>query len=346
MREKGLAPIILVIIVAAVALGGYLLWSNYSNNKTKVAPTKQTAQVSPTPNEIANSLTITYTNKDLVFKYPYTWNISGSTLTSGSPKIKLVAVPKGGSLVNECMQKISEETKYGLVVERFTRITTGQMCSGFDSITKEIWVVPTKGVYSPGISYVYSASENKQAESIFDQILYTFKFLDSNSAENWKTYTNTKYGYQVDYPPNYNYGESHMDNYDLSGTLLGCFDIFSGPQGFEKSFPATISRVGEIPWRQLDELGNLKEGESKTYDIGEIDKGVMLRFTYTKLASKKIGGFDWISLDSADSYEQHGTSNVHYLNRNGNLYLIKLDYDGPCYGDLPLQILSTFKFTN
>lgn len=40
MSQKGLAPILIVFLIA-LAVGGYLIYSNYSNNRTKFPPTQQ-----------------------------------------------------------------------------------------------------------------------------------------------------------------------------------------------------------------------------------------------------------------------------------------------------------------
>lgn len=50
-NQKGLAPILIVILIA-VALGGYLLYSNYSNNRTKINPLQPTTQATPVPSTI------------------------------------------------------------------------------------------------------------------------------------------------------------------------------------------------------------------------------------------------------------------------------------------------------
>ena len=180
--QKGFVPVLIVILIAAL-VGGYFVYSNF---QTKT-PTS-TIQPSPSPaDETANPDSIganwkTYTNKGIYFEYPSDWNISPYTdntiIISSSPNIKLVVVPKDGTLMNECMQEVSEEIKNGLTIRKFTRVTTGAMCSTTDSNPREIWVVPSKGAYSPGINYQYSAAEDKQAEEIFNQILSTFKFTN------------------------------------------------------------------------------------------------------------------------------------------------------------------------
>lgn len=79
MKQKGLAPIIIVLLIAA-AIGGFLIYSGKINlNQT----TTQVAQPSPTPGasgvptgdaETANWKTYTNSEYKFSFKYPENWN--------------------------------------------------------------------------------------------------------------------------------------------------------------------------------------------------------------------------------------------------------------------------------
>jgi len=54
--QKGIAPILIVILLAAL-VAGYLIWSGYSNNRTKPIPTTQTAQVTNPPSTSTSTAT-------------------------------------------------------------------------------------------------------------------------------------------------------------------------------------------------------------------------------------------------------------------------------------------------
>lgn len=178
MEQRGLAPILIILLLAA-AVGGYLVYSRKINLPQKQIVQTPASEVSPMPTSTEETVMWeTYTSKDIYFKYPSNWNISGTEITSSFPKIRIVVIPKNSTLMNECMEKTSEEVKNGITIKKFKRVTTGAMCESFDSNPREIWIILGKESYSPGISYRYSVSENKQAEEIFDQILSTFKFLD------------------------------------------------------------------------------------------------------------------------------------------------------------------------
>lgn len=67
------------------------------------------------------------------------------------------------------------------------------------------------------------------------QILSTFKFTDLNTTADWKTYTNTKYGYSFNYPSDWNLrlfpGSSEELNYAKSFVLTGPYTDLKTLQG-------------------------------------------------------------------------------------------------------------------
>lgn len=180
----------LLLLLIGFSCGYFIASKNNTNIPSKTDSLSQiTPSASPTntpqptattptsvPDETANWKT--YTNADLSFKYPSEWTLSGAVITSKSPKIRLVAVSKEETLMNECMKESTTQIRNGLIIKMFTREATGAMCSGGDATSREIWVLPTRDVFSPGISYSYSADDAFYAENHFDQILSTFKFTN------------------------------------------------------------------------------------------------------------------------------------------------------------------------
>ena len=193
MQKGQVLVFLLVGILILAAAGGAYIFGKSTSPKPSANPvvTSQTPQPisSPTPDETVYTEASrsanwkTYNSIGYTFKYPANWNISGTVITSTSPKVKIVAVPKDGTLMNKCMQEQSSlqvkerpDFEEYLAIKKFTTMTTGEMCSGFNPDLKQIWVVPTKDSYGPGIIYEYSSKESDQPEKIFDQILATFKF--------------------------------------------------------------------------------------------------------------------------------------------------------------------------
>lgn len=175
----GFAPII--IFIAILVLGGLVGGAYYLGKQSNQIPQVAKESVptislpSPTPDPTANWKT--YRDQSISFKYPQDWNASGYIITSRSSTISIVVVTRDSSLMNECMQAMSTETKNGLYIKKFSRITTGAMCETKDSTPREIWIMPSTNAHSPGVMYRYQSTEALQAESIFNQILSTFRFI-------------------------------------------------------------------------------------------------------------------------------------------------------------------------
>ena len=81
-NQKG--QVLLIVLLIAAAIGGYLFYTNYSNNRSKIisSPTIQqvTQPSSTTTDEIANWKTYTSKYGEFSFKYPpnwYTENVPG-----------------------------------------------------------------------------------------------------------------------------------------------------------------------------------------------------------------------------------------------------------------------------
>lgn len=228
-RQKGIAPILIVLLIAA-AVGGYLIYQKQT--KPSIVPQSVT-QSSPSP--VASSVATssaettnwkTYKDNNLSFKYPSEWSTSTrSIITANSPKIRLSVIPNDSTLMNECMEEKSTETKNALVVKKFKRVTVGAMCATSDSTAREIWIMKHETIYAPGVSYVYSSTESLQAETIFDQILSTLKFIDQNQADEtsnsrldgntWKNYKNAGYRFSFNYP------NKLTVNTDYTGPTIG-----------------------------------------------------------------------------------------------------------------------------
>lgn len=157
----------------------------------------------------------------------------------------------------------------------------------------------------------------------------------------WKTYLNSKYRYSIDHPYSENYKESIDNGYGHTDFNGGCFNIYTIPQ--DVSIPERL----HLSKTQLSELESLQEGATKTYSIPDViqEKGFTYQETYKKLPSKSISNTTWSSFEFTNNWESYGINNMYFVNRNSYLYLIKMNSHIPC-GEEPVQMLSTFKFTN
>lgn len=97
MRQKGLAPIVIVLIIAAV-LGGYFIYQN--QNKSSTLP-QQTSQSTPDSTHKAVDLK-KYINSDYGFEisYPADWTIKEDNQGDFIPLTMRFKAPKSDSLVD------------------------------------------------------------------------------------------------------------------------------------------------------------------------------------------------------------------------------------------------------
>ena len=171
-----------LFVLSIVGIGLYYLGMKKASQKAAEEPI-------PLPTEIATPAAtvdpiagwLTYEDADMSFKYPSGWKLTDKIIESGDSKISITVVDKDSSLINECMNLTKTETLDGLVVKRFTRVTTGELCATSDTTPREIWVVPNETALTPGISYKYSATDQTEAEDVFDNLITTFKFLEETA---------------------------------------------------------------------------------------------------------------------------------------------------------------------
>lgn len=232
--QKGFAlPLVLIGILLAsfVGAGGYYLYQT----KTKDAQIITAPQPSPesqVKDETANWKT--YINKKYKFtiKYPESWYVS--EYMPGSPLILLFdrnPVPKDTILTHPWQEftitvdnlypsKIFTEigTIKGEVVDKVEYGRTNITKTDFKGLSaiKSYLETPTfsglEGSPSTSIYFNYSSNGwvirypninyNGEHDSLYDQILSTFKFLDDETA-NWKSYKNEEFGFVIKYPNNY-----------------------------------------------------------------------------------------------------------------------------------------------
>lgn len=76
MKQRGFAPVLIVLILALVA--GYFVYTNYSNNRTKSSSvqTTQTFIPSPTPDPHPDWKKYHNENLNFSFRYPQNWKIN------------------------------------------------------------------------------------------------------------------------------------------------------------------------------------------------------------------------------------------------------------------------------
>jgi len=207
LNKKNTLIIVLLVILALITSGiaGYAFYQNYQLKKqitqlrehTLEEPTTS-KQLSPfpesniptgtesTPTTNPTENWKTYSNNDLFFKYPPSWNVQkqhNNRIVSANSKIIINVATTDTTLMNECMKLDKVEDRNTFVIKHFSGATTGEMCSANNFTSREKWIIPNKNAYSPGISYSYTTDESPEAERVFNLILSTFKFIDSSSKQ-------------------------------------------------------------------------------------------------------------------------------------------------------------------
>jgi len=192
-KKKPKKFIFIILIILAIALGatggvfGYQYVQKQKLFQTQPSPTPVVQQPSPSPDPTADWET--YKTDIISFKYPTDWQLDNNSrrITNINPKIDFWIYGNNDSMMNECMKLTSTTTRDNLMIKKYSRVITGEFCSSSDTTPREIWITKAEGDgFAPGIIYNYISTEDIEAEKIFDQILSTFKFIDSPTKDKEK----------------------------------------------------------------------------------------------------------------------------------------------------------------
>ena len=197
-KQPAIAPwLLIVFIIVLLAGGGYLGWYFYSKSKTTVP------MIATQTNETANWKT--YENKDYGFsiKYPSDYTILGLNgaqeigdafsyniiFSSKDGQFTVNITEIGGSIVKPI--GINSTTTSDITV-------AGQSGKKFDDLA----YVVDGAKYRYAIMYTGDASvvPTQEQKNILKQMVSNFQFISTTSTADWKTYTNTDYGFSFKYP--------------------------------------------------------------------------------------------------------------------------------------------------
>lgn len=212
MKQTGLAPILIVVLIATLAIGGYLI---YSQQAKPTPPPQQTTQPSPTPpvtptpngvGETANWKTYTNTDGKYSIKYPPSYYLEETDSIKTPEKFpagkKQVAIKPSNqklnfiiyvnyypvpnlSQANEAIQQVSgcdkakeQQTNNAPKGKDFVLdnqkaiIYEDSLCAQFTATN--FYILHNDRTYSISVA---STEKYKQHQIQVDQILSTFKFL-------------------------------------------------------------------------------------------------------------------------------------------------------------------------
>jgi len=176
--SKSKIPVwLIILLVLFVGLSSYLLFQNFQLKNQLIGSSGQTTSPSPSSTPTIPADWSTFDNSEYSFKYPNTWQINDNEIKSITPEIVLWAFSSDDPMYNECMKIDYTKTINGLMIKKYSAVSTAEACSSGDLTPRELWISKAGGEgFAPGIQYIYKSTEGSEAEKIFDQIVSTFKF--------------------------------------------------------------------------------------------------------------------------------------------------------------------------
>ncbi|MDD2822703.1 MAG: PsbP-related protein [Candidatus Daviesbacteria bacterium] len=192
-ESKGFAPILIVILIA-VAIGGYLIYSNYLKNQTKINVPQQTSNTESTNSgKIANWETLTRNDNEFSFQYPQNWKLVPTDTSKNGYNFEFVDPDKIYTLDFYSQSNINKDTgkPYKTLLE-FEDLVSDQLKIVVDG-QEAIQVMPRAGSENANLIDVFSRDSTqiytlklttnskqddaaiKKGQELFKQILSTFR---------------------------------------------------------------------------------------------------------------------------------------------------------------------------
>jgi hypothetical protein len=229
--QKGFAPLIIILIIAALAIGGGVYYVQKNKNSepyhvpgalhTETSTDTQTnvkGNIGPdyTPSSIDTSKWQLYTNSDygVTFKYPVTFAVMQTekssrkldvTIKPNYPtddNMRFTVDTSVGSSGGNC--GLIGKTTIGMNIP-----ATKRSCStpGLTSTAYEVILDNNTSLYI-SINISSNSKHTDSSNDYFNSILSTIDVKNKQSqSSDWKTYTNAQYGFLAKYPATWIYRE-------------------------------------------------------------------------------------------------------------------------------------------
>ena len=174
--------------------------------------------------------------------------------------------------------------------------------------------------------YQWKGNIDKEDSKILEQILSTFKFIDTKDTTNWKTYRNEKYGFEFEYPKIYDEEKEYQ--------------LCRISESKDKNF---ITLAGRIQISVLDSNGlNLNEYIDTLIEEGRL-----------QIETKAVEGDKATITYRIQDSLAYGIINfyINKLKNDGKIYMIALerpfnlcDYNQTSIWDVYDKVVSSFRF--
>jgi len=155
---------------------------------------------------------------------------------------------------------------------------------------------------------------------------------------NWKTYTNTKYGFSIKYPSGWNI-QTIISSSDGSG--------FSNVTGTDSNIEISNTSGMVVPSVQIDVINQSLEKQVASYK-NTLENSPAGRYSNVNQYSGSFMGADATIFEAIQTLSPNYTVNIKDYNfKSPNNYVMSVIRTGNNTDQTELdQILSTFKFTN
>ncbi|MBI4097467.1 MAG: hypothetical protein HY426_00320, partial [Candidatus Levybacteria bacterium] len=212
--------VLLVLITGLLTAGAtyFILKARMGNKTPAPTPTPVIQEPTPTPEPITGWKTFDSPNRPYTFSYPKNWDVlandnSGATIVAPKEVIDVLkksVLNEGSTFLtlemyeyNEPISRTTDENRLvtvknivlgGIPAKRYTEVYN-QAIPGIEKGA----ILTSTVVQHKGKTYDLTLLKNEYLE-IYNQILSTFKFTDSDSS-NWKTYRHfsDKFGFGDEY---------------------------------------------------------------------------------------------------------------------------------------------------
>ncbi len=336
LNKKFAITFVILLLLGGGAYAGIWWWGNQQVAQ-EVVPTF-TPRPSTTPDPTADWKTYTNTEYGITFHVPLDWQVNEPTEIF--PEIAVIDSQKSydsdttgryspALYISKQTDKYNGSiTKFEATLNSAIRALRQQQTITIDGKTVYIYsgiTPPTahdfRVIFAGGNVYTITSNnpligaeqgntEGELAREDFYQILSTFKFTDSGDTSTWKTYTNTKYGFEFKYPKSWTATES---------TRNGFLDTIVVPTSSLNTDRSDGLSIGIMTGKQFGD----NYGEATA--MGRLATSIAGETTYELIKQGEVGGLNLIGYFSFQS------GYMTFSRSTGN--------------SIVDQILSTFKFT-
>ena len=232
VQNKKLTTGLSLLVIALLALVGYLLFGNKTVAPEKVEDSKQVNdQIQPTENQVAGWKTYNNARANFEVRYPSELAIKAGKSISGGETVQFSS---GKSDVAEILVNVEGGTLSDVYSSLENALDGMRGVNKFSSnVNQEVGTISVNGVTgfkfrtlmannSSEIAWetvvfgknglIYIITFQKQILEVSDEFLSSFKFTTQAETSDWKTYRNTEYGFEFKYLASWAF-----ENYDPKG---------------------------------------------------------------------------------------------------------------------------------